>query len=109
MSADISAWSTNHKRALAGIHRRVLSGSVGIEPDAWLRAIEQSAYLVAESEYKQDKKTVQRTEGTFQGFTVFSDTAVHISAIKEAAARAGLDKWHRKAVYMDDVLVAIKG
>ena len=112
ISADISAWSTNHKRRLVRMTHAMLAASTGFPADSWDKAIAGSAYIVQESLLDDCKVSVPWDEGTFQGFTVFNDTALHASlwqsAIRDAKREAALTPWSRQLLYMDDTVVSVE-
>ncbi|CAE6933060.1 unnamed protein product, partial [Symbiodinium sp. KB8] len=106
LSADVSAWSTNHKRFLVKYQHRMLGASVGLSPDLWEKLIDKTAY------HALDPKTGKRSpikweDGTFQGFSVFSDTSLHkalwdqLSALKTEGV---ISQRIRSLIYMDDVI-----
>ena len=84
LSADISSWSTNHKRRLVGYQHKKLAGCVGLDVNLWDRLIARTAYLARNAESGEMEEVIW-PDGTYQGFTVFSDTNLHLSLWREVS------------------------
>lgn len=109
------AWSPSKNRSLWSLLQGATAGTCGVECEKWEKFTGSTTYVVNSRKYlidpKDDSTKTFKTGGTYQGFTVFTESSVHramwaeiIHELQIAGLRA-VDTTHLH-VFMDDVMFA---
>lgn len=103
-STDILGWSPSQKRQSWKHLHSMIAGSTGQCPSDWWDFIKGLRYIKNGSSEESDRRI---PDGTFQGFTVFSDTVSHAAmwrmVLDKLAASGKFGNELMSLIYMDDV------